>query len=81
MLLQALRAGVVPRSGLHHVQVGRAREVRARPGRAGGARPGQAARHVRPVLDEGLACLGYASRMIEARGLAALAGVLETGDA
>jgi hypothetical protein len=29
MLLQALRAGVVPRSGLHHVQVGRAREVQA----------------------------------------------------
>jgi hypothetical protein len=29
LLLQALRAGVVPRSGLHHVQVGRAREVDA----------------------------------------------------
>ena len=26
-LVQALRAGVVPRIGLHHVQVGRKREV------------------------------------------------------
>ena len=26
-VVQALRAGVVPRLGLHHVQVGRAREI------------------------------------------------------
>src|SRR5262245_20075306 len=28
-VLQALRAGVVPRAGLHHIQVGRAKEVKA----------------------------------------------------
>jgi len=28
-ILQSLRAGVVPRAGLHHIQVGRAREVQA----------------------------------------------------
>lgn len=28
-ILQSLRAGVVPRQGLHHIQVGRAQEVRA----------------------------------------------------
>ena len=28
-LLQALRGGVVPRAGIHHIQVGRLEEVRA----------------------------------------------------